>query len=314
MHDRQTGLTVIVSKSSDDLVGNQPSTEPSISTDGRFVAFRSLSDNLVTGDNNDDWDIFVHDLESKITILVSKSTNLDIGNAPSNYPSISANGNYVAFQSEATNLVSDDTNETMDVFLHNLQTGETTMISTGIGENAGNDFSGYPSISNDGRFTAFLSTASNLVVNDNNATIDIFVFDSLLDTIERVSISSIGNEGNSYSNVPSISGNGRFVVYPSAATNLVDEDTNDKEDIFLHDRETGETIRVNHGLDGEQANAFSFSKSRVISDDGSLVTFFSFATNLVMNDHNNFEDVFVYGVESIEPVLDYSVFLPMVIK
>jgi len=256
----------------------------------------------------------VHDLESQITVLVSKSTNSDIGNGASNYPSISENGNYVAFQSEATNLVSNDTNETMDVFLHNLQTGETTMISTGIGENAGNNFSGYPSISNDGRFIAFLSGASNLVENDNNATNDIFVFDGLLDTFERVSISSIGNEGNSYSNVPSIPGNGRFVVYPSAATNLVDDDTNNTDDIFLHDRETGKTIRVNLGINGQQANGFSFSKSRVVSDDGSLVTFYSYATNLVMNDNNNYHDVFVYGVESIEPVQDQSIFLPMVIK
>ncbi|MDO9086499.1 MAG: hypothetical protein Q7U53_09860 [Anaerolineaceae bacterium] len=314
VHDRQTGQTVIVSKSSSGLVGNLPSSDPSISADGRFVAFQSLSDNLVTGDNNEDWDIFVHDLESQNTVLVSKSTNSDIGNGPSNYPSISENGYYVAFQSEATNLVSDDTNETMDVFLYNLQTGDISMISTGIGENAGNGFSGFPSISNDGRFTAFLSGASNLVENDNNATNDIFVFDGLLDTIERVSISSTGTEGNSYSNVPSISGNGRFVVYTSAATNLVDDDTNNREDIFLHDRETGETIRVNLGIDGQQANGFSFSKSKVVSDDGSLVTFYSWATNLVMNDNNNFEEVFVYGVESIEPVQDYSIFLPMVIK
>ncbi|MBI5407832.1 MAG: thrombospondin type 3 repeat-containing protein, partial [Nitrospirae bacterium] len=174
VHDRQTGQTTRVSVDTNGVQGNSYSYNPSISADGRFVAFDSSASNLVTGDTNGRSDVFVHDRETGQTVRVSVDNNGVQGNSYSEYPSISVDGRFVAFGSRASNLVTGDTNGYMDVFVHDRQTGQTVRVSVDPNGVQGNNDSYNPSISADGRFTAFESPA-NLVTDKTNSYYDIFV-------------------------------------------------------------------------------------------------------------------------------------------
>jgi Tol biopolymer transport system component len=153
-------------------------------------------------------------------------------------PAISADGRFVAFWSNADNLVVGDTNGASDVFVHDRETGVTERISVDSAGNQGNNDSLEPAISADGRFVAFLSGADNLVSGDTNGNLDIFVHDRETDVTERVSVDSVGNQGNNHSLEPAISADGRFVAFRSYANNLVPGDTNSTADVFVHDRKT----------------------------------------------------------------------------
>jgi tricorn protease-like protein len=177
VHDRQTGTTTRVSLHTDGTEGNGESHSPSISGDGRYIAYESFADNLVAGDGNSFWDIFVHDLQTGITTRVSKDLAGIQGNGHSYSPSISADGRYVAFESFANNLVVGDGNVTADVFVHDRQTGATTRVSVDLDGVEGNGNSNNPSISADGSFVTFQSDADNLVAGDTNIAPDIFVDD-----------------------------------------------------------------------------------------------------------------------------------------
>ena len=155
-------------------------------------------------------------------------------------PSISADGRFVAFSSDASNLVPGDTNSTDDIFVRDLSTNTTTRVSVNsAGNQANNNSFAIASISDDGRFVAFNSAATNLVPGDTNGSRDIFVRDTRANTTTRVSVDSAGNQGNDISFSTSISTNGRFVAFDSSATNLVPGDTNNTTDIFVSD--TGNT-------------------------------------------------------------------------
>ncbi|MFN0008728.1 MAG: TolB family protein [Planctomycetota bacterium] len=242
VHDRQTGATERVSVSTGGTQTNNQSFSVSMSSDGRYVAFRSNASNLVAGDTNAVGDIFVRDRQLGTTERVSRSTAGVQGNASSEGPSITEDGRYVAFRSAASTLVLGDTNAANDTFVHDRQTGTTERVSLSTGGAQGNNFSGgYPDISSDGRFVSFGASASNLVAGDTNATWDVFVRDRQLGTTERVSVSSTGVQGNNASQ-PSgqqnaISSDGRFVVFESEATNLVSGDTNGFHDMFIRDRQ-----------------------------------------------------------------------------
>jgi len=171
------GATTRVSVASDGGQGNGDSRYSSISADGRYVAFRSWASNLVGGDTNSEQDIFVHDRQTGQTTRVSVASDGGQGNYDSQYPSISADGRYVAFDSWASNLVGGDTNGGPDVFVHDRQTGQTARVSVASDGGQGNDGSYWPSISADGRYVAFYSWASNLVGGDTNGCCDIFVHD-----------------------------------------------------------------------------------------------------------------------------------------
>ncbi len=292
VHDRQTATTSRVSVSSSGIQGNNLSETPSISSDGRFVAFASHASNLVSGDNNGNQDIFVHDRQTGTTSRVSVDSSGSEGNNRSEFPSISSDGRFVAFHSIASNLVSDDTNVTGDIFVHDRQTGTTSRVSVDSSGSEGNGRSSFPSISSDGRFVAFDSHASNLVSGDNNSSQDIFVHDRQTGTTSRVSVGSSGSEGNGGSSFPSISGDGRFVAFFSLASNLVSGDTNGTFDGFVHDRQTGTTSRVSVDSSGSEGNSSSFAAS--ISNDGRFITFYSTASNLVSGDTNGTFDVFVH--------------------
>ena len=291
VHDRLTGRTERVSEDSMGNPGNGNSNEPSISADGRFVAFESWADNLVERDTNDEKDIFIHDRQTGRTERVSEDSTGIQGNGYSSNPSISADGRFVAFYSNADNLVERDTNSTGDIFVNDRQTGRTERVSedsTGI---QGNSHSSNPSISAGGRFVAFMSDADNLVERDTNNSPDIFVNDRLTGRTERVSEDSAGIQGNGYSWNPSISADGRFVAFSSSADNLVERDTNSTGDIFVNDRLTGRTERVSEDSTGIQGNEWSYDPS--ISADGLFVAFGSDASNLVERDTNNLPDIFV---------------------
>lgn len=169
--------TARVSVDSSGIQGNLPSFAPSISYDGRFVAFFSGASNLVPGDTNTTYDVFVRDRQTGETTRVSVDSGGFQGSAQSYDPSISSDGRFVAFESWASNLVPGDTNGTLDVFIHDRQTGHTLRASVNSRGLQGNDWSNDATISADGRFVAFGSRASNLVLGDTNSRLDIFVHD-----------------------------------------------------------------------------------------------------------------------------------------
>jgi Tol biopolymer transport system component len=288
--------TQLASASSAGVPGNDVSLAPAMSADGRYVAFQSFASNLVAGDTNGATDIFVRDHVAGTTRRVSVSSTGGQANAGSALPSISADGRYVVFVSNATNLVSGDTNRVEDVFIRDRARARTRRLSipSGVGGQA-NDGSAAPEISADGRYVVFQSTATNLVTGDTTGgpfDDDIFVRDRATATTRRISVSSTGAQANGASYGASISADGRFVAFQSLASNLVAGDTNRHTDIFVRDRATSTTRRVNVAA-GSGAQANNGSGSAVISADGRYVAYTSYATNLVAGDTNGRYDVFL---------------------
>jgi Tol biopolymer transport system component len=291
VRDTSSSRTTRVNTDSNGVQASFVSSEPSISSDGRYVAFASYAANLVPADGNSTQDVFVKDTVTGITVRVSTDSNGAQGNGISYNSSISSDGRYVAFWSGASNLVADDTNFTNDVFVKDMVTGRTARVSTDSGGAQANGESSFAAISANGRYVAFRSNASNLVVGDTNGVWDIFVKDTLMGTIRRVSTSSSGAQADRDSHDPSISSDGRYVTYQSDASNLVPGDTNFRWDIFMRDTVTGTTTRLSTDSNGVQATGFSYSPS--ISGDGRYVAFRSEASNLVAGDaYFNF-DIFV---------------------
>jgi Tol biopolymer transport system component len=294
VRDRQLGLTERASVDSGGVQGNNSSSAPSVSADGRYVAFASAATNLVPGDTNGYGDIFVRDRQLGLTERVSVNSAGVQGNFVSqNGLAISGDARFVAFASNATNLVPGDTNSFTDVFVRDRQLGLTERVSVDSGGVQGNDGSYTPSVSADGRYVAFFSVATNLAVGDTNGKFDIFVHDRQVGTTERVSIDSAGVQGNDNSYDPAISADGRCVAFFSWATNLVPGDTNFDGDIFVHDRLLGTTSRVSVSSGGAQANGNSGDNDTSISAEGRFVAFESAASGLVPSDINGVGDVFV---------------------
>ena len=265
---------------------------PSVSTDGRYVAFYSRASNLVAGDTNGHVDVFVRDRLTKMTERASVSSARVQADGDSWAPAISADGRYVAFESIASNLVTGDTNDAWDVFVHDRVTGVTERVSVASSTGAqanGNSYAA--SISADGRYVTFQSKASNLVTGDTNGDMDVFVHDRVTGETVRMSESSSGAEADGPSRTPVISANGRLIAFVSAASNLVTDDTNGVDDVFVHDRVSGYTERVSVTSLDQEADGASDNPS--ISSDGNLVAFDSAATNLVPQDTNGKSDVFV---------------------
>jgi Tol biopolymer transport system component len=290
VRDTQTDTIIRVSMDSSGVEGDLDSFSPSISYDGRFVAFYSNSTNLVAADTNDRADVFVYDTQTDTTIRVSVDSSGVEGESGSYNPSISADGRYVAFYSNATNLVASDTNVHADIFVRDTQSNTTTRVSVDSGALESNGNSYNPSISYDGRYVTFDSNATNLVAADTNVRADIFLRDTQSNTTIRVSVDSSGLEGNSDSFAPSISADGRYVAFESNGTNLVAADTNVRGDIFVHDTQSNTTTRVSVDSSGVEGDNGSYNPS--ISADGAYVAFESDATNFVINDTNGLSDIF----------------------
>ncbi len=235
LHDRLTGQTWLVSESPSGSPGSGDSLFPSLSSDGRFIAFSSSAPNLVFGDNNSASDVFVQDFATGQNFLMSKSLDGVLGDLDSLEPSISADGDLVAFSSLADNLVSGDTNGKKDVFLAQRSTGAIARVSVGSGKTQGDGDSTTPSISSDGHSVAFSSLSDNLVSDDFNARWDIFRFDVSTRRLKRISVGQNGLDGNDNSFRGSSSGDGRKVTFSSPSSNLVPNDGNRSGDVFLRD-------------------------------------------------------------------------------
>ncbi|MEJ2562798.1 MAG: hypothetical protein P8Z42_08910 [Anaerolineales bacterium] len=227
-------VTERVSIDSDGTEVFGPSSDPSVSQDGRFIAFSSDATDLVPGDTNGVKDVFVHDWAEGVTVRVSVSSSDSEANAGSNSPYISEDGRYVAFYSNADNLVAGDSNGAPDIFVHDLLTGTTERVSVNASGVEANAASSSPSLSADGRFVVFASEADNLIAGDSNSVADIFLYDRVSATVELISAAQVPSEwANAASDTPVISADGNFVAFASNASNLVPDDTLGRQDIFV---------------------------------------------------------------------------------
>jgi WD40-like Beta Propeller Repeat len=290
-----------VSVASDGTQGNGDSEDSAVSADGRFAGFNSLASNLVPNDTNGVTDIFVRDRQAPAqTERVSVSDSGQQGNGDSYDPGLSADGRYVNFRSNASNLVPNDTNADGDEFVYDRATHTIKRVSVDSNGNQANGASVETAMSADGRYVAFLSFATNLdlVTPDTNGVPDIFVHDNVTGTTKRVSVASDGTQANDQSYYPQISADGSTVAFRSDASNLVPGDTNGVSDIFVHylqGPKAGTTERVSVGSGG-QSNGTSYGPT--ISGDGNLVGFRSDASNLVTGDTNGVSDIFVHNVQT----------------
>jgi Tol biopolymer transport system component len=291
VRDRIAGVTRRVSVGPGGRQGNGGVFTKAISGNGRFVAFGSDATNLVPGDANRTTDVFVRDMLAKVTRRVSVGRGGREPNGGSVFPELSWDGRYVAFVSDASNLVRRDTNDVNDVFVRDMATRKIRRVSLGTGGRQANSDSFGASISANGRFVAFMSEAPNLVRGDTNRAFDAFVRDRSTGVTRRVSVGPGGRQGNSFSEFPELSANGRLVAFNSEASNLVRGDTNNAGDVFVRDRRAGVTRRVSVGPGGRQANGLSGDQA--ISADGRHIAFVSLATNLVPRDTNRQLDIFV---------------------
>lgn len=349
----------LVSISSDGTPGNGDCYGMAISRNGRIIAFMSASDNLVENDTSSQGNIFARDMETGQTTLESVTTSGQAANGPSQWPSLSDDGRYLAFDSFATNLYENDTNERVDIFSRDRQTGKTRLVSASSNETPSNGDSGQPSISGDGSTVVYTSLAYNLTEDevctksgipvsevfmtrlspfdtslldlrptgngcqnsnealdisrdgqivlirsgvdgllqgDQDGLNDLFVLDRRNGQLTLVSLGTDGTPANDDIDITAqMTPDGRFVVFLTAANNLVQGDTNGTYDVFVRDLVNKETTMVNLGANSEQANADAYFSG--ISDDGRFVCFSSDATNLVNGDTNGKVDIFVRDLE-----------------
>lgn len=290
LRDRVLKTTTRISVDPDGNDADGPSSGPCITPDGRYVVFQSDATNLVLGDTAGFSDIFLHDLVVGTTTRVSLDRLGSETNGDSRHSSISDDGRYVSFSSNAADLISGDGNGFADIFLRDLvlQINERVSVSEAGGDPDAGSWSS--SLSADGRYVAFHSGASNLVPFDNGMA-DIFVRDRLLGATVRTTVDRFGldPDGNSYGG--SISADGRHVTFWSRATDLVPDDTNGFEDTFVHDLDSVTTSRVSLCSDGSQIPDLP-SWTSSLSMDGRYVAFFADSDQLVAGDSNGFADVF----------------------
>ncbi len=219
VHDRLTAQTVLVSKASDGTPGDAGGSTCAISSDGRFVAFMSMATNLVPGEMNNAPDVFVHELATGLTERVSISSTGAQGNQQSSDPAISADGRYVVFWSDASNLVPNDLNGNPDIFVRDRLAGTTALASLNSQGQQANGGGWFPSISPEGRQVAFSSTSTNLV--PGNGGWDCYVHDFDTGETRIVSVDSGGNPGTGTSVRPAIATLGRAVAFNSSSDGLV---------------------------------------------------------------------------------------------
>lgn len=296
LHDRVARTTERISVASDGAPGNAYSDSAAVSADGRYVVFSSYASNLVAGDSNADMDVFVRDRVTGIVERVSVAADGTQGNGRSYGKHISPDGRYVSYQSDASNLVAGDTNSDTDVFLYDRLTRTPERISVGTGGVQPNSYSFGGAMTPDARWVLFSSNATNLIANDNNYAMDAFVRDRVTGVTETVNLNSAGELaqwGDSYAE--SISADGNVVALKSFASNLAPTaaDWNGYGDVFVRIRSTGTTEHISIAADGTSPNDENGFGTPTVSADGRFVSFDSYASNLVADDTNNLEDVFV---------------------
>jgi Tol biopolymer transport system component len=297
VRDLVTGVTVRASVDRDGGDPNDNSVKPSISADGRYVAFESSATDLVPGDTNQYYDIYVRDVVAGTTVRASVDA---LGGNPDWWctdPVISPDGRYVSFQSSASDLVPGDDNGFRDTFARDLVSGTTARVSldTDGGDANGDSTSG--TFSANGRYLAFTSWATDLVDGeDANNIFDTFVRDLATGTTVRASFDFEGGDPNGGTSAVAISADGRYVALNSWASDLVPEDVNDRGDAFVRDLLTGTTTRVSVDTRGRDPNRHSFAFA--MTADGRLVGWSSLATDVVDRDENGEADVFIRDLEA----------------
>lgn len=236
LYDRVTGSTTRISTAAGGAQADGESVDSFVSPDGRYVAFESTATNLVPGDTNGKRDVFVKDVQTGAIYRASVDSSGAQGNGDSQDCAISDQGLLVTFSSLATDLVGGDANGYEDIFVHDSTTGVTERINMSNGGMQAHVGGYTPFIDPSGSFVCYASLASNLVEGDSNSQADVFVRDLSAGTTERVSLGSLGQQGFGECFYPGMNTGGRYVVYDSAADNLVLGDTNGERDIFLYDR------------------------------------------------------------------------------
>jgi Tol biopolymer transport system component len=290
-----TWKTTVVSARPSGELGNDDSYSPAISADGSVVAFTSEASNLAGGGGDGQPDVFVWRRADQTATRISRGLLGGLANGASYQPSVSADGSVVAFASDAANLVIGDLNGLTDVFVwrRNPLTRLVRVLTHLLGEPSGGSYQ--PVVSADGSVVAFASDADNLVGDDDNGTMDVFVHDRARGATSLVSRGKDGAAGDGPSFFPSLSAGGERVAFVSMAANMGAGDGY-QPNVYLHDRSSGSTKLVSVGAGGEPADSSSFSP--VISADGRYVAFDSAAGNLVGGDGNGTGDVFVHDTLS----------------
>lgn len=283
--------TTMVSVASDGTQGNYYSYQPSITNDGRYIAFVSYANNLVPEDTNETDDIFLRDRLEGSTIRVNVTNEGEQANALSYQPAITGDGRYITFTSFADNLVPGDTNNSFDVFVRDLQTGTISIVSIASDGTLGNAGSGAPAISSDGRYVAFSSSADNLVPGDTNNSSDIFVHDLQTGTTELISSFPDFEGFPSSSSSPTISGDGRYVAFTYYS------DYTEAEQIYLYDRQTGENKLISAPV-GNISAQYDSSRDPVITEDGRYIAFQSWSDVLIEGGNIYASNIFVYDQDT----------------
>lgn len=299
--DLTSGDITRVSTVVSDVQANDSTYSGVFSSDGQMIAFSSAASNLVVGDTNGFADIFIKDLTNDVITRVSTVTNGVQANNASFAPAFSLDLTYIAFSSYASNLVSNDTNSQLDVFVKNLKTGEIIRVSTDSDGVEANGISLESVFSPDGTKVAFRSSASNLVAGDTNGTPDIFVKDLTTGIMTRVSTASDGSQANGYSDNAVFSPDGQKIAFLSSASNLISDDKNNQTDLFIKDLNTGVVSIVRDPVNTSWVEwksrwwraLIEVDAPNDISHDGNKQTFSSGASNLVANDTNGVYDIFV---------------------
>ncbi|MDH5259066.1 MAG: hypothetical protein OEX07_13715, partial [Gammaproteobacteria bacterium] len=280
---------ISLSKNSTTQAANKASYGPDISADGNKIVFYSLATDIVSSDTNGKTDVFLHDLTTGKSQLVSVTQSGVQGNAESTEAQISDDGNFVAFSSASTTLTGINTNNKRHIYVKNLSTQSLEIVSVNNAGEAGDQDSFSPSISGDGRYITFVSIANNFDSHSASGQYDIYLHDRQNGVTERISFGDTGVVSNSHSSLPSISADGRYISYMSLASNLASNDTDNTMDIFVYDRETGNVEKAT-----TTATTSGPSYSPKISSNGRFVAFYSSAFNLVSDDNNGRDDFFVY--------------------
>jgi hypothetical protein len=276
-----------------------PSTAIAITPDGRFVLFNSLASDLSGIDNNGLQDVFVRDLQTNTTVLISISALGNSGNGSSAAHAITSDGRYVLFNSFASDLGGIDANGLEDVYIRDLHTNTTIRVSINAADtNSGNGKSSAIRFTPDGRYVLFNSFASDLSGVDPNGTQDVFVRDMQTNTTTLVSVDETNVSANGFSLGADITPDGRYVLFSSDASNIGGIDANGARDVYVRDLQSSVTTRVSMNVHGNNSGAGP-STAVSITPDGNSVLFFSIADNLVTNGSNgNIQDVFVRNLQT----------------
>jgi hypothetical protein len=275
--DPATGSITTLSLSPTGVAGDGISLDPSISADGRWVAFDSTATNLVAGDTNGQRDVFLRDRTTGTTERINLRPNGVQTNAPSENAFVSDDGRYVSFVSRDSRLAPGDLTTTDDLFVRDRQTGITSQVDVSSAGVSADGVTGAGRLSGDGRYVLFGSDADNLTPGDTNGVGDVFRHDNLTGQTVLVStaINGLPGDGVSGAGSVSISPDGRFIAFTSEADNMVSGDSNAQDDVFVRDMTLGLTTRVSVTTGGAQGSAESSNPS--ISADGRFVAFSSFA-------------------------------------